>query len=224
MNHVIKFDDLSKATRKREYDDGLMDYIIGGAFLLLCLLDWFIFSYSGLKWYATRLIQNRETTIIVSVAVISLFILLIYEMRKIINRIRQKTLWKNQGFVKPLRWQVSWQINALASAVMIAMIVFAFWLMFKGSISQEIVLRTLVSSTGVAAGIVFFGLGKQIDLRRYQWVGTVGGTLSALIIIMTISFSNSWLVLGLIWMTVFILSGSWALRKSILSIREQNSE
>ena len=224
MNHVIKFDDLTKATRKREYDDGLMDYIFGGAFLLLCLLNWYIFSSFGLKWYATRLIQNREITIIASITLIPLLLLSIYGARKMVGRIRQKTLWKNQGFVKPLRWQVSRHISLMAGAVLIAMIIIAAWLMMNGSTSQATTLRTLVSSMGVSTGMVFYGMGKELDLRRYQWIGTAGGMLSLLIIFTPLSFSGSWLMLGVAWMVVFGVSGSWALRKSILAIREQDSE
>ena len=141
-----------------------------------------------------------------------------------IARIRRKSLRKNQGFVKPLRWQVSWQINALASGVLIAMLFIAFWLMTNGSISREIVLRTLVSAAGVATGFVFLGMGKELGLQRYKWVGAAGGVLSALIILIPVSFSSSWLALGIGWMVIFIVSGTWALRKSIAALRESDSE
>ena len=224
MNHITEFDNLTKATRRREFEDGLMDYVFGGTFLIIGLLGWFFFSSFGLRWFIASLLQNREITIIVLVTIFLLLILLIFGVRRAIEHIRRQTLWKNRGFVKSLRWQVSWQINALAGAMAIAMIVIAVWLYSNGYVIQEIVLRTLVSSGGVATGIVFFGMGKALDLQRYKWAGIVGGMLSALIILIPISFSISWLVLGTVWMIVLAFSGSWALRKSILALREQDSE
>lgn len=224
MNHITEFDNLTKATRRREFDDGLMDYVFGCTCLLIGLLGWFFFSSFGLRWIVIGMLQNRELTIIAFIAIIALLILLISGARRMIEYIRRKTLWKNRGFVKSLRWQVSWQINVLAGAVGIAMIVIAVWLMSNGYLIQEIVLRTLVSSTGVATGIVLFGMGKELNLQRYKWAGSIGGLLSTLVILMPISFSISWLVLGIVWIVVLTVSGSWALRKSILALREQDSE
>ncbi|MFC2028587.1 hypothetical protein ACFLTX_01545 [Chloroflexota bacterium] len=221
MNKVTEFDNLTKATRRREFEDGLMDYVFGGTFLFLGLMGSFIFSYYGLRWLMASYIQNQEVTIIVMVTVFLLFILLIYSARRAIEQIRRQTLWKNRGFVKSLRWQVSWQINLLAGLAFLGMIVIVGWLMAKGYVSQEVVLRTIVSSAGVATGIVFYGMGKELDLLRYKWAGTVGGILSMLIILQPYSFSVSWFLLGIIWMVVLAVSGSWALRRSIMQLGDQ---
>ena len=224
MDHISKIDTLTRVTRRREFEDGLMDFVFAGAFLFLGALGGFFTSPVGLRWYLTSLLQNREITIIAEIALLPLFILFVFGAKRLITRIRRKTLWKNRGFVKPLRWQVSWKINALASGVLIAMLVIAFWLMLNGSISQESVLRTLVSSAGVATGFVFFGMGKELELQRYRWVGVVGGMLSVLIILIPMSFSTSWFALGIGWMIVFVISGLWALQKSLAALRETDSE
>ena len=223
MENVSDFDQLTKATRRREFDDGLMDYVFGGTFLLIGILGWFFFSSFGLRWFIRSVLQSREITIIALIAIFALFILLIMGARRVIENIRRQTLWKNLGFVKSLRWQVSWQTNAAAVIVFVVMIVVAVWLMSQGYVDQEFVLRTLVSSSGIATGIVFLGMGKELDLQRYKWIGAVGGILSTVIIFVPISFSIAWLVLGIIWMVVLTISGSWAFRKSILELREQDS-
>ena len=224
MENVTDFDQLTKATRRREFDDGLMDYVFGGTFLLIGILGWFFFSSFGLRWFIVSVLQSREITIIALIAIFAFFILLILGARRGIENIRRQTFWKNQGFVKSLRWQVSWQTNALAVIVFLTMIVAAVWLMSQGYVDQEFVLRTLVSSSGIATGIVFLGMGKELDLQRYKWIGAVGVILSTVIIIVPISFSIAWLVLGIIWMVVLTVSGSWALRKSIVELREHDSE
>ena len=224
MDHITKIDNLTRVTRRRDFEDGLMDFVFAGTFLFIGLLAGFFTSPVGLRWYLTSLLWNREITIIAEITLFLLFILVVFGTKRMIARIRRKTLWKNRGFVKPLRWQVSWKINALAVAVLIAMLVIAFWLMLNGFVSQEIVLRTLVSSAGVATGFVFFGMGKELDLQRYKWVGVVGGVLSALIILTPMSFSSSWLALGIGWMIVLTISGIWALQKSLEALREADSE
>jgi hypothetical protein len=224
MDHVAELDKITQATRRREFEDGLMDYVLGGFFLFICLMDALIFSTFGVRWLTTSLIKNREITILALVTIFLLLILSIFGARRLIEHIRRQTFWVNRGFVKSLRWQVSWQVNVSAASVLIAMIAAAYWLMLNGSIKQEVVLRTLVSAIGAATGIVFFGMGKVVDLQRYKWTGIVGGILSFLIILLPVPFSISWMVLGIIWMVVLVVSGSWALRRSILALREQDGE
>ena len=224
MDHITKIDNLTRVTRRRDFEDGLMDFVFAGTFLFIGLFTGFFTSPVGLRWYLTSLLQNREITIIAEITLFALFILSVFGARRLIARIRRNTFWKNRGFVTPLRWQVNWKLNALASGVLIAMLVIAFWLMLNGSISQESVLRTLVSSAGVATGFVFFGMGKELELGRYKWVGVLGGLLSALIILVPMSFSSSWLALGIGWMIVFVISGVWALQKSLAALRETDSE
>ena len=60
MENVTDFDRLTKATRRREFDDGLMDYVFGGTFLLIGILGWFFFSSFGLRWFIGSLLKSRE--------------------------------------------------------------------------------------------------------------------------------------------------------------------
>jgi len=223
MDHISNLENLTRVTRRREFDDGLMDFVYGSFFLLLSLFGWLFFSSTGLRWFFTALLYNREVTIIGLVALVALFILFISGAKRIVARIRESVIWKDRGVVKSLRWQVSWPINLLAGLVSIIMIIGAVWLTIRGSLSQEAVLRALVSSMGVASGIVYFGMGKELGLPRYKWVGVAGGMFSALILIMPISFSVSWLLLGIVWMAVLSISGIWALRQSLLILEERNS-
>jgi hypothetical protein len=224
MDLINEIDNLTRKARRREFEDGLMDFVLALTFLFLGALGGFLLSPLGLRWYFTGLLWNREATILGEIGFFALLILVLFGARRLIAYIRRQSLWKNRGFVKSLRWQVSWKINALASGVLIAMFVIAFWLMLNGSISQESVLRTLVASAGVATGIVLFGVGKELELGRYKWVGFAGGAFSALIIPTPLSFSSSWLALGVGWMIVFVISGVWALQKSLAALREADSE
>lgn len=224
INHISNLDNLTRGTRRREFDDGLMDFVYGGVFLILSLFGWLFFSPTGMRWLVTALLYNREVTMIGLLSLVPLLLLLIFGAKRMVDRIRRSIIWEDSGFVKSLRWQVSWPINLLAGVVSIIMIIGALLLMIRGSLSQEAVLRALVSSMGVATGIVYFGMGRELNLRRYKWVGIAGAVFSALILIMPISFSVSWLLLGIFWMAVLFLSGLWALRQSLLALEERNIE
>lgn len=224
MDLIDKIDNLTKRTRRREFEDGLMDYVLALTFLTLGVLGGFFLSASGLRWYSTQLLRNREVTIIGEIGSFALFILVLFGARRLIAHIRRKTLWKNRGFVKSLRWQVSPQVNALAGGALIAMLIVAFVLMRNGLVSDDFVLRTLVAATGVATGIVLFGVGRELELGRYRWVGVVGGTTSALIILFPLSFSTAWLALGIGWTIIFAVSGTWALRKSLAALKEAEGD
>jgi DNA-binding transcriptional ArsR family regulator len=191
MNHISNLDNLTRTTRRREFDDGLMDFVYASTFLIISLLGWLCFSPKGIRWLATALIFNREITIIGLISLVPLLVLLIFGARRVVDRIRRSIIWVDRGFVKALRWQVSWPINLIAVVVSIIMIITAVGLMRRGSIGQDAVLIALVSSIGVATGIVYFGMGIELKLLRYKWVGITGAVLSVLLIPMPISFSVS---------------------------------
>jgi hypothetical protein len=224
MDLIDQIDNLTRRTRRREFEDGLMDYVLALTFLLLVAMCGFIFSPVGMRWYATQLLRNREVTIIGEIGFFALLILVLFGARRLIAKIRRNTLWKNLGFVKPLRWQVSWRVNFVASAVVIAMLIVAFALMRGGLVNSDFVLRMLASSTGIATGIVLFGVGRELELGRYRWVGIIGGLSSALITLLPLSFSAAWLTLGISWTVIFTVSGTWALRKSIAALGEADSD
>jgi hypothetical protein len=224
MDLINQMDNLTRRTRRREFEDGLMDYVLALTFLLLGALGGFFLSPVGLRWYYASLLRNREITIIGEIGFFALLILILSGARRLIAWVRRQTLWKNRGFVKSLRWQVSIRVNLLGSAVMIAMLIVAFGLMRTGLVSSDFVLRTLVAAAGVATGIVLFGVGRELDLGRYRWVGIIGGAASALIIPLPVSFSSAWLTLGIGWTVLFAASGTWALRKSLAALGETEND
>lgn len=220
MKHITEFDNLTRVTRRREFVDGLADFVFAIVFLILGLFGWLLFSPNVLKWYVTALVRNREITIMGTILLASFLFLIILGARRMVDQIRRNIIWKDRGFVKSLRWQVNWRYSLLAVAITIMLISVAFLLMLRGMVNPETVLRAIVSSAGIATGIVCIGLGMELGIKRYKWVGIAGGIFSAIIIILPISFSISWLLLGIAWVIILTLSGSYALRQS-LSAREE---
>jgi len=224
MNNMDEIDNLTRLTRKREFDDGLVDILYGGVFLAIGLANWFLFSEFGLRWFATALVQRREITIVALIALVAALVLAIFGSRRLIGRIRRSYLWKERGYVEPLRWQVKTSVSTAAVLASIALIIAAFWLMSRGSLSEEEVLSALVAAVSVGTAIVYLGIGIDLRIRRYVCVGIAGLILSALVLGQMTSFSESWLLVGVGWMIILTVSGLWALRQSVLSLAESPSE
>jgi hypothetical protein len=224
MNQAVDLNGLTKATRRRQFDDGLVDLAIGAGILVLGLLEWFLFSPGGLRWWTLTVVNDRDLALVGVLGLAALIIGGAYGVRRLIERIRISTIWIDSGFVKPLSRQASWPTILFSVAVILGMTIGAAWLMATGRIGTESALRTLVASTGIATGIIFFGIGVSLDLRRYLAVGLVGGALSALILFMSVSFSIAWLILGIVWIVVLGVSGVWALRKALSVSSDSSSE
>ncbi len=58
----------------------------------------------------------------------------------------------------------------------------------------------------------------------YEAVGIAGLVLSAIVLGQSASFAESWLLVGVGWMIILVVSGLWALRQSVLSFAESSSD
>jgi hypothetical protein len=224
MNNIDEIDNLTRETRKREFDDGLVDILYGLAFLIMGLGGWFLFSTEGLRWIVVALVQRREITIIALFALLPAFWLAIYGSRRLVEWIRRSFLWTETGYVEPLKWQVRTSFTMAAVFASIALIIVAVWLMAIGSLSEEAVLRTLAAAASLGTAIMYLGMGIDLRFRRYKAVGTAGLILSVIVLSQPASFSQSWLLFGVGWMTILTVSGLRALRQSVLSLAESPSE
>lgn len=224
MNSLEHIDKLTRQTRRREFDDGLMDILNGGVFLLLGIANWFVFSAAGMSWLATAFIKRQEIAILALLAVVPALLLAIYGLRRLIARIRRAYLWKESGYVESLRWQVSKWINIIAVLGSVTLIAVAVRLMIGGSITEEQVLRAVATSVSLGTAIVYLGMGIDLRIRRYVVVGLAGLVLSAIVLAQAVSFSESWLMVGIGWMAILTVAGLWALRHSVLSLVDSSSD
>jgi len=224
MNNIDEIDGLTRRTRKREFDDGLVDILYGVFFLVMGLAGWFFSSAVGLRWFAIAMVQQRAITIIALLTLALAFVLTMRGSRRLIEWIRRSFLWKESGFVEPLRWQVKRSVTIASVLAFLALILVAYWLMVTGSLSEEAVLRTLSASVSLGTAIMYLGMGIDLRIRRYVGVGIAGLILAAIILTQATSFSESWLLVGVGWMTILTASGLWALRQSVQNWAEFPSE
>jgi len=78
MDNITKIDNLTRVTRRRDFEDGLMDFVFAVTFLFLGGLGGVFLSPLGLRWYFTSLLWNREVTIIAGIVLVFLFILIVF--------------------------------------------------------------------------------------------------------------------------------------------------
>jgi hypothetical protein len=221
MEANIDLDKLTRDTQRLEYQDGLRDFQIALLFLIIGLGNWIMFTPSGLSFVAELTVRFKAYRVPALFGLIGLVVLLLFGAERWMESIRRKTIWKESGFVKPLRWgTVSRKVLLGSGAAMLGMIIGTVWLMSRGVISEESALRSLPSSVGVSTAIIFVGVGMRLEIQRYLWVGLLGLILSGTVFFSAMSLGNAYLLIGTGWGVILGLSGSWALRKAIIDLRE----
>lgn len=207
MDNLVDLDSLTRRTRRREFEDGLLDFTVAASLLVFSLGVWFFTSTTGLTWFATALVKQREFTLIALIGLAALVILVPAGGRRLVERWRLENQAASHGFVKSLPWQISPKTNLLAGALGVAIILAAFGLWIAGLIKAENALRTLAAASGMATGLVYLRMGVELEIPRYRWSGLIGGLLSAGLPFLPVDFSQSWLIFGLVWAAILSISG-----------------
>lgn len=220
MNTPLDIDKLTQQTQRHEYLDGLRDLHIGIVILILSLLNWFVLSPAGATLLIKAVLYDKTLATIGLLGILALIILIAFGSERIMERIRRATLWKESGFVKPLRYGFNKWMVITATAVMLAIIIGSVWLMAMGKISQEIALRSIPAASSLGTGILFFGMGRSLKILRYQTAAFSGAFLALLLYFYPLSFAQSWLFLGLGWALILLTSGTWALRLALSELKQ----
>jgi hypothetical protein len=222
MEKKLDFEGLTRQTRRLDFEDGLTDLQVSALFLIISLGAAFFLSTAGITWFARALILQREITLVALAGIFGCFILVAFGSRRLIARVRREYFWKEHGEIVPLPWQVDKWVSVLSVAVFLVLMIFGLWVVVRGGSDNETILRLLIAASGVATGITYMGMGRALRLNRYLSVGIVGGLLSGALFFIPLSFSESWLGLGVIWTTVLLISGLYALRRTRRSMFEVN--
>ncbi len=222
MDDRLDFEELTRQTRRLDFEDGLTDLQVSAVFLVMCLAAAFFFSTAGLTWFARALILQREITLVALVGIFGCFILVAFGSRRLIARVRREYFWKERGEIVPLPMGVDRWVNVLAAAVFITLMIFGLWVVLPGGSDDEAILRLLIAASGLATGITYLGMGRSLRLNRYLPVGIIGGLLSGVLFFIPLTFSESWLGLGVIWTTVLLISGLYSLWRTRRGMAEAN--
>jgi hypothetical protein len=222
MDDGLDFEELTRKTRRLDFEDRLTDLQIGAIFLVMSLCAAFFFSTAGLNWFARALTLQREITLVALAGIFGCFMLVAFGSSRLIARVRREYFWKDRGEIVPLPWQVEPWVNVLAAAAFMILMMLGLWVVLRGGRDDDALLRLLIAVSGVMTGIMYMGMGRSIRLNRYLPVGLIGGLLSGVLFFIPLTFSESWLAFGAIWTTVLLISGLYALRRTRRSMAEAN--
>jgi len=187
--------------------------------LILSLLNWFILSPAGATLLVKAVLYDKSLTIVGLFGLAALFLLIAFGTERVIERIRRASLWKESGFVKPLRYGFNKYMIIASTVVVLAIIIASTWLMIAGVLSQEIALRSIPASACLGTGIIFFSMGRSLKIQRYQVVGFSGTLLSIFLYLYPLSFALTWLYLGIGWTIILLASGIWAFRLALSELK-----
>ncbi len=214
-------DDLTRRTRRAEFEDGLNDLHTGLVFLLLGLLSAFFLSTAGLTLYVRALVLHRELTLLAVLSLLPLFVLLTFGARRAIVAIRRRWIWKGRGQVVPLRVQVDWRVSLGVTAVWLLLAIGGMIALPRSGAEVDRLLRPMVAATGIATGILYFALGRSLRLDRYLWVGAIGALLSSWLAFVPWTFAAGWTAVACLWAGTLFVSGGLALA---LTLRRRSAE
>jgi len=220
-------DALIRKTRQYEFVDGLRDLqmAVMMAFFGACI--WFILDLVGMRWLI-QLILYLKVIFVGWTRWISLllYFLILFSILGgslwLMRVLRRKWLWRESGWVKPLRWQVPRRITVLSVVIMLGGVVLGLILLSTGKVDKSFVLRMLWTATGWGFGYTLIGMGREIGLRRYIWLGASGGLASTILLFLPLTFGQTAIVLNGAWALALGISGVIVLHRASTAIRQAN--
>jgi hypothetical protein len=219
MDTSLDLDQLTQQTKRREFIDGLRDLHVGLTILILSLLNRLILTPTGATWLVKAVSYDKTLTIIGLIGLFSLELFIIFGAERLIERIRRASLWKESGFVKPLRWGFNKVIMIAITVIVLAIIIGSVWFMAMGQLSQDAALRSIPASASLGTGLLFLSMVFSLKIRRYLAVGIAGSLLGIMIFVYPFSFAQSYLCLGLGWAIILLASGLWAFRLALSELK-----
>ena len=219
---------LISETRQYEFVDGLRDLQMAAMMAFFCILIWFGLTPTGMRSFVLMILYLKDTfgswaTRLISLSVY--FLLLVaflvgsFWMMRVLRR---KWLWRESGWVKPLRMQVPRKVNILAAAIFLSGIAVSIALLIAGKVDDSFVLRMLWAATGWGFGYTLIGMGREIGLMRYVRLGAVGGIASTILLFLPLTFGQAAILLNGAWALSLGITGAIALRGSLTAIRQVN--
>lgn len=219
MTSLHDCDELTRSTRRIEFRDGLQDFQNAITFLLLGSIGGLTLSEWGMEFYLRAWIFKREFATLGLIGLFALFLLAVFGLRRLMHWIRRRYLWPSRGHVEPLKWQVNRSASVLSVAIWMVVFLLGIVVVDGAGLKLEQGMRAIAGASGVATAVLFYSLGHDLRLIRYQWVAAAGALLSLAILFLPLTSSESWLFFGLFWATMLLISGGYALYKSSNDLR-----
>lgn len=227
MNNQTDIEGLIRKTRQYEFVDGLRDLQIAAIMAFFVVFSWFVFTLTGVRWYLRLILFIKDIFgswapwidgllfLLITFSILGVSLWLMRAMRR-------KWLWRESGWVKPLRWQVPRRVSVLSVVIVLGGIGLAIALFVADMVEASFILRMLWVATGWAFGYTLVGVGREIGLKRYTWLGAVGGIASTVLFFLPLTSGQIAIVLYGAWALVLGISGAIALRRALVTNKQVN--
>jgi hypothetical protein len=169
----------------------------------------------------TLIRTNRAWGILVNFVSVVLPLVVVLGMLPIMNYLRRRWLWRESGMVKS-RWVVPKGVNILSAVIMVGTIVLGGLLRHFGKVDDIFLLRVLWAATGWSFGYTWIGVGRHIGLKRYIWMGAIGGMASTIVLFLPFGFGETTMVFWQTWGLILSISGVIVLRRAFRSVQENS--
>lgn len=229
MNKQTDIEGLIRKTRQYEFVDGLRDLQIASIMAFFVVLAWFMFTLTGVRWYVRLILYFKDTFGSWAPWIDGLLLLLfIFAVLGgslwLMRAVRQRWLWRESGWVKPLPWQVPRKVTILSVAIFLGGLGLAIALLVADRVEASFVLRMLWVAIGWAFGFTLVGVGREIGLIRYIWLGSLGGIASSVLLFLPLTFGQVAIVLYGAWALALGISGAIALRRALATNKQVNHD
>ncbi|MGD0707780.1 MAG: hypothetical protein ABSA51_04940 [Anaerolineaceae bacterium] len=221
MVDQLNVDKLIQQTRQYEFADGLRDLQLGLYFAISGLTFWLIFDPGWMSFVFSLIKTNRVWGILVNFIPIILPLAVVLGMLPIMNYLRRRWLWRDSGMIKT-RWVVPKGVNILSAVILVGVIILGGLLRHFGKVDDMFLLRVLWTATGWSFGYTCIGVGRHIGLKRYIWMGAIGGLASTIVLFLPFGFGETTMVFWLTWGLILSISGGIILRRAFRSVQENS--
>lgn len=220
MKSKFTTEDLILETKRYEFLDGMRDIQLGVFFILMGIAFWIGFQpfwWRMLLWLGER----TEPLLMMMVAILLLVLpaLIAVLLLPLMKVIRQRWLWRESGMVTPLRQAVPMGITMVTIVVFLVSSIIGLLVGFTQGLPSFFAWNLLWTVTGWSFGSMLLMLGMHLKIKRYTWLGIIGGLASCVIMWATIDLTQPVLVFGLGWGILLLVSGLvvLALRRSAVA-------
>jgi hypothetical protein len=203
-----------KKTQRYEFLDGLRDMQLGIYMALLGFTTWLVFQPATVRlilWLRERV--DKFGSIVGIFLIVLLPAIVALGVQQLMYAIRKRWLWQESGMVKPLLMVVPRWITFVSVLVLLTGL--GLGLLLQPLFPRPFfVWGALWGSTGLSFGFLLAAMGRHLQIRRYVWVGILGGVGSTVLVFLPLSLVHSVLVWGLGWGVMLVCSGLLALRRT----------
>lgn len=210
---------LIKKTRQYEFSDGLRDVQLAILLGFGGVTAWLSFQPFWISVIGYFVKTFGRWAAWIGMLPMVLVLLAVWGMLALMKHLRQRWLWRESGMVKASRWMVPRRVNVISFFILLGGLGVGLGLRWMGWVNDSFVLRMLWTATGWSFGYTLIGVGSDIGLPRYLWLGAIGGLISTPILFLSLNFGQSCLVFGLTWFILLMASGIITLRGAILTAK-----